>query len=157
MIVLIPFFMVPVAFWMHRDNSSNLGAISAFILIYSFSLVPHLLLENTEFIFIINIITAAALTSAVKIACSKESLLIVLILLTCFVLTILNAILFIAYNYYKDTVFQVALQLSSVFVGLQWAALWVKDDRLINGTRLHNHISRYLLDRAGILLRRAKI
>jgi hypothetical protein len=157
MINLIPFLMVPVAFWMHRDHSSNLAAIGAFIILYSLMLFPHYLLEATEFIFILNILSAATLSTVIKRTCKTPSLLIVLILLTCFALTILNGMAFLAYNYYEDGIYQASLYVINIFVGLQWAALWIRDDGIVNGSRLHNNISRHILDRAGILLDRAKI
>ena len=155
MIQLIPFLMVPVAFWMHRDNSSNLAAIGAFIVLYALMLLPHNLLDQTEYIFIINALSASALSSLIKATCRKPSLLIVLFLLTCFVLTILNATAFIAYNYYSDALYQAALYLISVTVGLQWAALWVRDDTI--GTRIHYPIFEHLLDWADTVLHRSKI
>lgn len=156
MINLIPFAMVPIALWMHRHSRSNLSAVLAFIFIYAASLLCHELLYQNEFIFIINIMAAATLTTAIKRTCKKASLSIVLTCLTCFALTILNGIAFIAYNHYQDGIYQATLGLMSVFVGLQWAALWIKDDRIINSTGLHGHISRYILDRASVLVHRSK-
>ena len=149
--------MVVVAFWMHRDNPSNLAAIAAFIFIYSLSLAAHNILFQNEFIFILNVMFATSLSFIVKATCQKPSILIVLMLLTCFGLTILNSIAFIAYNYYQDDIYQASIYLMSVVVGLQWAALWVRDDRIITGTGLHNAISRSLVDWAGSVLNRSKL
>lgn len=157
MIEIIPYLMVPVAFWMHKDHSSNLAAIGAFIIIYSFSLAAHNILVKNEFIFILDIIFAASLSSIIKATCRKPSILIVLMLLTCFGFTILNSIAFIAYNYYQDTIYQASIYAMSIVVGLQWAAIWIKDDGIINGTGFHNHILRRLLDRTGAVLYRSKI
>lgn len=154
---IIPYLMVPVAYWLHRDQSSNLAAIAAFIFIYSLSLAANNLLFQNEFIFIINVMLAASLSSIIKVTCRKPSILIVLMLLTCFGLTILNSIAFIAYNYYQDTIYQSSIYMMSVFVGLQWAALWIRDDRIITGTGLHNNISRSLVDWASVVLNRSKI
>jgi len=154
---IIPYLMVPVAFWIHRNNSSNLAAIGGFIIIYSFSLIANNVLVQNEFIFILNIIFASALSSIIRATCRKPSILIVLILLTCFGLSILNGVAFIAYNYYQDGIYQASIYLMSVFVGLQWASIWIKDDGIIDGTGLHNNLSRRLLDWAGVLLHRAKI
>jgi len=154
---MIPYLMVPIAYWFHRDQSSNLAAISAFIFIYSLSLAANNLLVQNEFIFILNVMFAASLSQIIKFTCRKPSLLIVLMLLTCFGLTILNSIAFIAYNYYQDGIYQNSIYLMSVFVGLQWAALWIKDDGIIKDTGLHGNISRYLLDWAGAVLHRSDI
>jgi len=154
---IIPYLMAPVAYWLHRDHSSNLAAIGAFIFIYSLSLAANNLLFQNEFIFILNIIFATSLSSIIKMTCRKPSLLIVLILLTCFGLTILNAAAFLAYNYYQDAIYQASIYLMSVVVGLQWAALWVKDDRFRENTGFYGNIHRSILDRAGIILHRAKI
>lgn len=154
---IIPYMMVPFAYWMHRDHSSNLAAIAAFIFVYSLSFAANNLLHQNEFIFILNLMFAASLSAIIKATCRKPSILIVLMLLTCFVLTILNGIAFIAYNHYQDTIYQASISAMSVFVGLQWAALWIKDDGIIKHTGLHDNISKRLLDWAGVLLHRAKI
>ena len=154
---IIPYVMVPIAFWMHRNQPSNLAAIGAFIIIYSLALAANTVLFQNEFIFILNVIFATSLSSLIKITCRNPSILIVLMLLTCFGLTILNSIAFIAYNYYQDGIYQSSIYVMSVFVGLQWAALWIKDDGIINGTRLHNIVFRNILDWADTVLHRSKI
>jgi len=150
---MIPFLMVAIAFFIHRNNSTNLAAVSIYIFFYSITLIPHMLLEPTEWIFVWNVLNASALCMLMSVTCSKPTLLVLLIILTEFVLAILNSVCFIAYNHYQDGVYQAALVLIDVTIGLQWASLWVWTDGIITNAGSHDTIVRYLLDRTRSIFR----
>ena len=150
---ITPFFMVAIGFFIHRNSSTNLAAVSIYIFFYSLTLVPHMMLEETEWIFIWNVMNASAMCMLMYLTLSKATWLVLFVILSEFVLAIFNSALFVSYNAYQDGIYQFCLAMTDYIIMVQWALLWITDDGIRRFAGLYDIIVKHLLARKTIRVR----
>ena len=126
----VPFAMCLVAVMIHKDHT-NLAAAGLFIIFYSFSLLPHLAMEESPIIFEINLMMTA-LFYVMLAGFSKVTKMIVIFCITDIILTLVDVAAFLSYHYRLWGLYEFAYKIEGSIVLIQWAALWVTDGKSVN-------------------------